>query len=496
MKVLITGASGLLGKAIYDAMYKKHETVGTYAKRERKNFELLNIDEIDSVRSLVQRINPEVIIHTAGLTNADYCEEHREEAYKTNVIGTANIVQVCKESGAKLVYVSSDFVFDGKENNYSEENSPNPLNFYGYTKLEGERLTRKNLEDYLIIRPAILYGDGEKNFISSLVQKLTNGKKVVLDDEIIKYPTLTDDVARLVKNLLESKAKGIYNISGEEAVTKYRWGIKIAQFYNLPQELIERNNSESSAKRPKNVRLENKKIKEFGFDFLAKNVSEGIKILENQNRCAFKLIYSARPDALVAGENASKFRFAVGEELAREHPVEADVVIAIPESGKFGAYGYSKESGIHIMEGIIRDVSHISTRTIYQPSEQRKISLDKKLIMLRDFIEGQRIVLVDEAILSGVTSEKVISKLKEFNAKEIHLRIPSPPMVYSCNNGILEKNRFLVAKSEETKEDIEEKLRAHFGVNSLRYLSLEGFLKQAKLNKPLCVECFYGKRNC
>src|SRR3989338_1475492 len=155
MNVLITGASGLLGKKLYEGLSKTEEVAGTYfGNRTSEHFHHLDVSDRNSVDAFFEYVKPNVVIHTAALVNHDYCEENRSIARKINVDGTSNVVDACQKNKAKLVYLSSDYVFDGRHGPYTEVSFTSPVNFYGETKLEGERIvtSRLGLADPIIIR--------------------------------------------------------------------------------------------------------------------------------------------------------------------------------------------------------------------------------------------------------------------------------------------------------------------------------------------------------
>lgn len=496
MKILITGASGLLGERLFEILSKTYETTGTYFNNKVSDFYSLDISSKQAVESFFKKIKPDIIIHGAAISNADYCEENQDIAKMINIEGTKNIVEICKKYGCKIVFISSDYVFDGKESLYNEESQLNPVNYYGITKVEGEKIVKENLDNYIIIRPSILYGDSRENkstFVSEVLYKLKNKEKIFADNKIIKYPILIDDVSKTIKKLIGINAHGIYHVSGDEAVTRYEWAIKIAKFFGFPTKDIIEKDSVNIARRPLNVKLDTSKIKELGINFSM--VEEGLKIMKNQKGCMFKMIYSARPDMLILNQNVSSFRINVGKQLAKEHPADADMVIPIPESGIYGATGYAAESRIPFYFGLIRE--YYIKKTLFEPTlKMRSALLDKKIIIVPEVIKDKRIVLIDEAIFSGVTLGVTIEKLKKAGVKEIHVRIPSPPVISSCNNNILEKDAELIAKKfDNKKEDIEEELKKYFEVNSLHFLSLEGFLSSLTLGSDVCIECFKNKKN-
>ncbi len=501
MKILITGASGLLGDSLMELLSKTEETIGTYFKNQAgNNLHFLDITSKEEVDSFFERTLPELVIHTASIVDVDFCEENKEAARLTNIEGTRNIINACKKYSSKLIYISSDYIFDGQENNYSEESPPNPLNYYGFTKLESEKIIKESLKDYIIIRPGILYGNDENSkpsFISQVLKKLKNNEKVFVDDKIIKYPTLTSDVSEAIKKLISLNASGVYNVSGEEPITRYQWALKIAKFYKFPLENIIKQDAQTKAKKPLNVKLDISKIKNLGVAF--SDVETGLKTVHNQKGCMWNLIYSARPDMLINGQSASMFRIEVGKRLAKEYPVDADIVIPIPESGIYGATGYSAQSKIPFYFGLIRD--YYTKKTIYEPTlEMRNKALNQKIIIVSEVVKDKRIVVVDEAIIAGTTLLVTVDKLKKAGAKEIHVRIPSPPMNRNCISKKLNQDAKLIAKEfGDNKEEIEEGLRKYFNVDSLRFLSVNGFLESFSsinphLNRP-CIDCFIEDKN-
>ena len=178
-RVLIIGASGRIGKEIYkifnvESNKNSFDIFGTFHNNPVNEFEKIDITNIDSVKNVINKIKPNIIIHTAGLIHPLTCEENKELAWEINVIGTKNILDCSREFKSKLVYISTDYVFDGKNNTYDELDQPNPLNYYGQTKFESEKLI-SSLDDYLIIRTAWIY-DVEKNS-SSFIMQLINSLK-------------------------------------------------------------------------------------------------------------------------------------------------------------------------------------------------------------------------------------------------------------------------------------------------------------------------------
>ena len=205
--------------------------------------------------------------------------------------------------------------------------------------------------------------------------------------------------------------------------------------------------------------------------------------------CIFEYVYLARPDTSISGRNVHATRVAVGEQLAKEHPVEADLVIPVPESGTPAAIGYAKASGIPYGMGLVKN-SYVG-RTFIQPSQTiRQLGIRLKLNPLRDIIEGKRIVVVDDSIVRGNTQRALVRMLREAGALEIHVRISSPPVKWPCYYGIDFASRAeLIAAGLEVEE-----IRRSIGADSLGYVSMEGLVAATTIaEENLCNACFTGK---
>jgi amidophosphoribosyltransferase len=205
--------------------------------------------------------------------------------------------------------------------------------------------------------------------------------------------------------------------------------------------------------------------------------------------CLFEYVYLARPDTTIAGQGIHATRVRIGERLAKEAPVEADLVIPVPESGTPAAIGYAKGSGIPFGMGLVKN-SYVG-RTFIQPSQTiRQLGIRLKLNPLREIIEGKRIVVVDDSIVRGNTQRAIVRMLREAGAREIHVRISSPPVKWPCFYGIDFATRAeLVASGLEVEE-----IRRSIGADSLGYVSLEGLIESTQVEEnKLCGACFTGK---
>ena len=205
--------------------------------------------------------------------------------------------------------------------------------------------------------------------------------------------------------------------------------------------------------------------------------------------CIFEYVYLARPDTSISGRNVHATRVALGEQLAKEHPVEADLVIPVPESGTPAAVGYARASGIPYGAGLVKN-SYVG-RTFIQPSQTiRQLGIRLKLNPLREIIEGKRIIVVDDSIVRGNTQRALVRMLREAGAIEIHVRISSPPVKWPCYYGIDFASRAeLIAAGLEVEE-----IRRSIGADSLGYVSMAGMIEATTIAaEKLCTACFSGQ---
>ncbi len=205
--------------------------------------------------------------------------------------------------------------------------------------------------------------------------------------------------------------------------------------------------------------------------------------------CIFEYIYFARPDSIVFGENVDKIRRRLGRQLAKEHPADADIVIGIPDSANTATLGYSEESGLRFEIGLIRN--HYVGRTFIDPQQNiRDLDVKVKFNPVRGVLNNRRVVVVDDSIVRGTTSKKLVQMIRDAGAKEVHLRISSPPIISPCFFGIdMPTKKELIGANMSVKQ-----IEQYLGVDSLRYLSLKGMLSMSSLpDTTFCSSCFSGK---
>lgn len=205
--------------------------------------------------------------------------------------------------------------------------------------------------------------------------------------------------------------------------------------------------------------------------------------------CTFEHVYFSRPDSIIFGRSVNESRHKMGKRLAVEHPVEADLVVPVPDSGVAAAIGFAKQSGINFRQAIIRN--HYVGRTFIEPSQSiRSFGVRLKLNPIKDLIKGQRVVLVDDSIVRGTTSKKIVEMVRECGAEEVHMRISCPPTTHSCYYGVDTPHRQDLIASRMTNEEVCE----YIGADSLGYLSIEGMLEAIGIDaKSSCTACWSGK---
>ena len=204
-------------------------------------------------------------------------------------------------------------------------------------------------------------------------------------------------------------------------------------------------------------------------------------------KCIFEYIYFARPDSDIFGKNVYKLRKAMGRELAKEYPVDADMVIPVPDSGVAAAIGYAEQSGIPFELGIIRN--HYVGRTFIEPTQEiRDLKVKMKLNPIKEVIRGKRLIVIDDSIVRGTTSKKIVSILKEFGAKEVHMRISAPPTTGPCYYGVDTPTKEELISSRMSVEET----RKYIGADTLAYLSIPGLLRSVGNDQSYCMACFDG----
>lgn len=238
---LVVGASGMVGGHIVKSLNKRgYTTVGTFCNTPTPSTFHLKISNADEVSTFFEKLMPQTVYLAAALTNVDYCETHPDEAYQVNVSGVKNVVMSANRTNAKLIYFSTDYIFNGENGPYDEEATADPINVYGRQKLEAEHYISLFANDYLIIRTTVVYGweHQGKNFICQLVKSLSNGMPVKTPTDQIGSPTYAPNLSEIAVHLSETPIKGIINIAGTDLISRYEFAKKAALIFGLDDNLV------------------------------------------------------------------------------------------------------------------------------------------------------------------------------------------------------------------------------------------------------------------
>jgi dTDP-4-dehydrorhamnose reductase len=264
LRLLITGASGLYGSKLAQLTAKDCQVYSGYSKDQpiygtAIQFDISNKNQVEHA---FKKVNPDVVVHAATLTDVDECETNKELSWKTNVEGTRNTAEAAKACGAFLFYVSTDYVFNGEKGNYTETDPPDPINYYGLTKLRAEELVEELVDEYCIARTSVIYGAtpaaGKINFALWLLNKLRQKEPVKIVVDQWNSPTLNTNLAEMTLEIIQQRITGIYHLSGATRISRYDFAILIASAFNLDPALITPATSSEfawAAKRPKDSSL-------------------------------------------------------------------------------------------------------------------------------------------------------------------------------------------------------------------------------------------------
>ncbi|WOK05845.1 SDR family oxidoreductase [Imperialibacter roseus] len=294
MSILITGANGLLGQKLVVLLREKGEdflATGRGASRiplEGIRYQSMDITNAAETFKVIATEKPEVVIHTAAMTNVDQCETDKEGCWLQNVTAVENIVKACEASGAFLLHLSTDFIFDGEDGPYDEEAKANPVSYYGDSKLAAEKAVMAGRIDWAMARTVLVYGIAfdmsRSNIILWVKKSLEEGKTINVVNDQWRTPTLAEDLAMGCYLIARKKAKGIFNISGKDFMSPYQMAIATADYFGLDKSLInETDGSKFSqpAKRPPKTGFVLDKAKEV-LGYNPHSFEEGIAVLAEQ----------------------------------------------------------------------------------------------------------------------------------------------------------------------------------------------------------------------
>ena len=295
-KILITGSNGLLGQKIVQQWKEEQnfELIAT-ARGENRITEItgfqyvsMDITKEENVLEVISEYKPDYVINTAAMTNVDQCEEEQELCLQLNVVAVKNLIKACEKAGSFLLHLSTDFIFDGEEGPYLENAIPNPLSFYGQSKLDAEKLIQESSIKWAIARTVLVYGITEgmsrSNIILWVKNSLEQGKELQIVNDQWRTPTLAEDLAKGCLLICEKGAEGIFNISGKDLLNPYQMAMETVNFFGLDGSLItetDESKFKQKAKRPPKTGFVIDKAKEL-LNYKPKSFKEGIGILAEQ----------------------------------------------------------------------------------------------------------------------------------------------------------------------------------------------------------------------
>ncbi|MCS6821491.1 MAG: SDR family oxidoreductase [Microscillaceae bacterium] len=297
LKVLVTGANGLLGQKLVHLLAQQPnvQLIAT-AKGENRLYSFpnnalyhtLDVTQETQIAQVFEQYQPNTIIHTAAMTQVDDCEMQRERCLLFNVTAVEYLLKYAEKYQTHFIHLSTDFIFDGKTGLYTEEAEPNPLSFYGESKLLSEKLVQNCHTDWAIVRTVLVYGIVEAmsrtNIILWVKKSLEEGKTIHVVDDQWRTPTLAEDLAMGCWLIAKQRAKGIFNIAGKDLLTPYNMAIATADFFNLDKSLIIRTDSsqfKQPAVRPLRTGLDIRKAQQL-LGYQPHSFKEGIALLQKQ----------------------------------------------------------------------------------------------------------------------------------------------------------------------------------------------------------------------
>jgi dTDP-4-dehydrorhamnose reductase len=245
MKILVIGASGLVGSNFVQVLRKEsdYEVAGTWFSYQVPDYFYYNTLDLENDRNFdITAYRPDIIIHTGALTHVDYCENHIEESYRNIVLSTKNIVEIASRLGSKVIYISTDYVFDGQNGPYTEESKVNPINVYGQHKLEAEEIIRAQMPDHLILRVTNVYGHEirRKNFVARVIDLCKKNEIMELKLPIDQFatPINASDIAKAGELLIQNRKNGTYHLAGTDYLSRVQLALKIKTYFNPVQIII------------------------------------------------------------------------------------------------------------------------------------------------------------------------------------------------------------------------------------------------------------------
>jgi|TARA_Y100001949_G_scaffold166294_1_gene162816 dTDP-4-dehydrorhamnose reductase len=287
MKLLVLGGSGLIGHAIVKKSKNEFDVLTTYYRNSVaidnvNSFECYFPNDLDKLEEVVKKEKPDVIVNTIGYSNIDFCESNKNNTEMLHVETTERICNICESNDSKQIFLSSDYVFDGEKGDYSENDIPNPVNFYGLSKLKAEQLILKSPIN-TVIRTSVIYDwDYRARFFNSVIKNLQNNQEFKATTDVYNSVTLLDNLVESIFKVIKLDQNGIFHVADSTCMNRYEFAKIIAKKFQLDEKLIKtvsvQDDSKNIAKRPKNACLNNSKAKkELGLNF--GTIEEGVNMV-------------------------------------------------------------------------------------------------------------------------------------------------------------------------------------------------------------------------
>ena len=236
-KVLITGSSGILGLELSNRLGELFDVLALPKSGKNK---FLDVTNLDMMHNIFKNFDPDFVINCAAYTNVDLCESNKQIARNVNVKGLMNLLK-CMSKKSKMIHISTDYVFDGKNGNYKENDMKEPVNYYGKTKLEADNLLMGSNSNYLIIRPNVLYSSNlneNNHFLSWVINSLKDKKEISVVNDQISNPVYISDLVEVVLSSLFVEYNGVYHFGSEDIISRYDFAILISKIFNLDENLV------------------------------------------------------------------------------------------------------------------------------------------------------------------------------------------------------------------------------------------------------------------
>ena len=293
MKVMVFGANGLVGQKLIKEMNSSYEIIAvgngikTFICEQKIEYHQADITDSAKVNELLRKIHPGVVVNAAAYTDVDGCEANKEKCWKVNVEGVENIARVARLINTKLIHISTDYVFDGKNGPYSEEYKPSPTTYYGKAKLASENVVVGSKVRYAIIRTNVVYGKAypaKASFVRWVSDELSAGRQINVVNDQFNNPTFANDLAACILRIIQLDAEGLYNYAGADYVNRFEFAEKIAEKFGYSTKLIfpvKTKDLGQLARRPLNGGLKTEKARD-GLGLKILGIDHGLEMMSQE----------------------------------------------------------------------------------------------------------------------------------------------------------------------------------------------------------------------